>query len=179
MPETSAQRISKNLLSFLSEVGKSQTFRRLIFFFLAEAYHDQNHDSNHIRNHLDQIGNIACHLNSKNTRKELIQPVEHSKQVSTPDCIQRLPSSENYKRNSQPAKSFNLSCSCPDSLVVIQYIIQAANTGKTCTNTGCQIFILCNINTCCICCSRIFSYCTKIQTYSCFVQYIVKYTRKP
>ncbi len=44
MPETSAQRISKNLLSFLSEVGKSQTFRRLILFFLAEAYHDQNHD---------------------------------------------------------------------------------------------------------------------------------------
>ena len=72
--------------------------RGLVFLLFAQADHDQYHNCNHIGQHLDQIGHVAGNGNAKQAGQELIQPVQHAKQVSAPNGVQRLPGGKDDQR---------------------------------------------------------------------------------
>ena len=75
-------------------------------------------------------------------RQKLIEPIEQTEQVRTPDGVERLPCREDDQRNGQPAERFDLRCGCPNALIVIQHIIKAAEAGDTRAEAGGQIFVL-------------------------------------
>ena len=95
---------------------------------------------------MEQIGHVAGNGNAKQAGQELIQPVQHAKQVSAPNGVQRLPGGKDDQRYSQPAQGFDLAGGCPDALVIIQDIIQTTHTTDGSTRAGSHIFIQRNVN---------------------------------
>ena len=163
----------KPFLSVFSEIGKSQALRRLVLLLLSEADHDQDDHGNHIGHHLDEVGDVAGHMPSHQGRQELVEPVEQAEQVSTPDGIERFPGGKDDQGQSQPAQGLDLAGGRPDALIVIKDIVEAADTGDTCTDAGCQILVFGDIDTCCICRCRILTHCTKVEADTGFGQHQV------
>lgn len=141
----------KKKSTFFAEISKPQAGRRLVFPLFAQRSDNQHNNGDQIGDHLDEVGHIARHRDVQQRWQKLIQPVEQAEQIRTPDCVKRLPGRKDDQRDGQPAQRFDLCGGCPNTLVVIQYVIQTAETRNTGTQTGGPVFVFGDADTGGIC----------------------------
>ena len=120
--------------------------RGLVFLLLAHRNDDQDDDRDDVGQHLHKVGDVAGHRDAEQRRQKLVQPIEHTEQVRAPDGVQRLPGRENDQRHGQPAQRLDLAGGRPDALVVVQYIVQAADAADACADAGGQVLVQRNVD---------------------------------
>ena len=96
-------------LSFFSEISETEGCGRLGFTLAAKADDYQYRDGYEIGYHLIEAGDSFNIGDAEHLRKEVVQPVEETEEVCTPDRVERSPGGEDYERNCKPAEGFNLS----------------------------------------------------------------------
>lgn len=137
-----------------------------MFLLLSETGKYQHNNGYYIRKCLKYF----LHTSSQ-SRDIQIQNIQRTEEKCSPDSVQRFPQCKDYQCHCQPA-AVTESVVCLGSAGVFHYEIKSPKSCKSCTDTGRQIFIFRNVDTCCICCTRILTDGTETQTSSCLKQEI-------
>ena len=105
-----------------------------------------------------------------------IQDIQSSKQEGCQNADIRAPDGEDYKGDSQPA-SVTESIVGPYAAGIVHNIVETAKSCDHTSDTGCDVFIFCYVNTCCICSTRVLADCTKLKAHTGVMQNIGCYQR--
>ena len=86
------------ILSFFSEVVKTESRRGLIFFFISDACYNKYKNGNYIRKHLKKFFSAYC-----NIRDVCWYYIQKSEQYRTEDAYRRAPNGEDNQSYGEPA----------------------------------------------------------------------------
>ena len=148
-------------LTFLAEVGETQTCGRLILSLLAQRSGNQNQNGHQIGEHLEQLDVLAAQ-----TGDDHVDPEQQAEQVGTPDGVEGAPGGEDNQCHGQPAQGFNGAVIAPGSLDIVHGVVQTAQTGDAGADAGGQILIAGDVDAGSVGGAGVLAHCPEVQTHT-------------
>ena len=146
-------------LSFLAEVGETQTCGGLILSLLAQGDTDQHDDGHQIGEHLEQLDVLAA-----KARNDQIDPEQQAEQVGTPDGVETAPGGEDDQSYSQPTQRFDVAVAAPGALDVVHGVVQAAHAGDAGAHAGGDVLVAGDVDTGGVCGGGVLAHGAQVQS---------------
>lgn len=157
----------------LAEVGEAEGCRSEAVFLLFRADVDQHEDRHNVGNHLRELHRVVRHRDAYERRQVVVQPEEDAEHVCAPDRIDGPPGREDDQCDGEPAEGVNGAVGRPGAVAVVKHVIDAAKARNRGTDTGCNVFVLCDIDADGISGSRVFTDGAQVESGSCFIDEVV------
>ena len=161
----------------LAEVGEAEGCRSEAVFLLFRADVDQHEDRHDVGNHLRELHRVVRHRDADERRQVVVQPEEDAEHVCAPDRIDGPPGREDDQCDGEPAEGVNGAVGRPGPVTVVEHVIDAAKARNRGTDTGCNVFVLCDIDADGIRGSRVFTDGAQVESPS--ARMMARYTMKP
>jgi len=136
-----------------------------MLLLLSGAGEHQHHDGYQIRKHLDDLL-----LASRKAGDIYAGDIKTAEYVGAEDSGAGLPQSEDNDSDSKPT-SVTEAVICPGAGGVVHYEVKTSETRDSTAEAGSDILILSYVDACRVCCSRVLTHCTQIQSDLCLLQH--------
>ena len=121
----------QEILSFLAEIGQTETCRRLVFTFFTERDNNQHDYCDDVGEHLEYFLRGACEPGDVEE-----EPEESAEKIGAPDGLSRFPAGKDYERYGKPAELFDSAVGGPGALYVVHDVVKTAKTGNRGADAG-------------------------------------------